>query len=185
MPCRSALPAGAAGEDVLLGRREQIRRCAIAWHGTHRAEVNEGCRASGTLPRPSERRPSVRGKYQGYRVDFLGAGLRARYLGNVAWAGCGRAGSEDPPPDCAIHPPKNSTAADNCCLTRLPCAKLKQPRLPAGRSGNSAYFDRWLWHSYHLSDNEPKESRRAAAYQTGSSITFRSMRLDRHAVPRA
>jgi hypothetical protein len=115
---------------------------------------------------------------------FWVAGLQARHLGNVAWAGCRRAGFEDLPPDCAFTPPRIQLQQTILVSRNCPVPNLKQPRLPAGRSGNGAYFDRWLWHSYHLSDNEPKESRRAAACQTGRSITFRSMRLDRHSVLR-
>jgi hypothetical protein len=115
---------------------------------------------------------------------FWGASLQARHLGNVAWAGCGRAGSEDLSPDCTFTPPRIQLQRPILVSRNCPVPNLKQPRLPAGRSGNSAYFHRWLWHSYHLSDKEPKESRRAAACQTGSSATFRSMRLDRHSVLR-
>lgn len=35
---------------------------------------------------------------------FWGASLQARHLGNVAWAGCGRAGSEDLPPIAHSRP---------------------------------------------------------------------------------
>jgi len=137
LPLCSALPAGAASEDAPLRRREQIPRRAIAWHRTHRAKVNEGCRTSGALHRPSERRPSVRAKLQGDLVDFFGG--RA-FRPGILETSHGPAVEELDLKTCPrlrIHVPKNSTAADNSCFTQLPCAK-PQAALSACRK-------KWKW----------------------------------------